>query len=63
MLCKRITEVETHLIKGGQDPLVYRRGDMYKETSQLRRNQPWEGLREELQKDGTARARPLSWEA
>ena len=40
MLCKRITEVETHLIKGGEDPLVYRRGDMYKETSQLRRNQP-----------------------
>lgn len=40
MLHKRITEVETHLIKGGQDPPVYRRGDIYKETSQLRRNQP-----------------------
>lgn len=40
MLRERITEVEIHLIKDGQDPLVYRRGDIYKETSQLRRNQP-----------------------
>lgn len=40
MLRETITEVEIHLIKDDQDPLVYRSGDIYKETSQLRRNQP-----------------------